>query len=71
MLYNKSIKEHIEKIYQIFNELQYNEINLLLDIEKNQSKIISKINKLQEYNEIDDMNNSIMNKKINQLLEKS
>ena len=33
--------------------------NMLLSIQKNQSIIIEKIQKLQEYNEIDDMNNSL------------
>ena len=42
---------------------------MLLSIQKNQSIIIKKIEKLQEYNEIDDMNNSLFDQKLTRIEE--
>ena len=60
----KLIVEKIEKIYQILDELQYNEIEQFISIQKNQNVIIKKLNKLQEYNEIDDMTQAIMDRRL-------
>lgn len=70
MCKQKLIAEKIEKIIQILNELQYNEINQFVSIQRNLSIIIKKVEKLQEYNEIDDMNNSIMARKIRNIEQK-
>lgn len=60
----KMIEKQLEKICQILDELQYNEIEQFISIQRNQSAIIKKLEKINEYNEIDDMNNAIMYKKI-------
>lgn len=60
----KMIEEQLEKICQILDELQYNEIEQFISIQRSQSTIIKKLDKINEYNEIDDMNNAIMYKKI-------
>lgn len=60
----KMIEEQLEKICQILGELQYNEIEQFISIQRSQSTIIKKLDKINEYNEIDDMNNAIMYKKI-------
>lgn len=60
----KMIEEQLEKICQILDELQYNEIEQFISIQRSQSTIIKKLEKINEYNEIDDMNNAIMYKKI-------
>lgn len=60
----KMIERQLEKICQILDELQYNEIEQFISIQRRQSAIIKKLEKINEYNEIDDMNNAIMYKKI-------
>ncbi len=60
----KMIEEQLEKICQILDELQYNEIEQFISIQRSQSTIIKKLDKINEYNEIDDMNNAIMYKKL-------
>ncbi len=60
----KMIEKQLEKICQILDELQYNEIEQFISIQRSQSAIIKKLEKINEYNEIDDMNNAIMYKKI-------
>ena len=60
----KMIEEQLEKICQILDELQYNEIEQFISIQRSQSTIIKKLEKINEYNEIDDMNNAIMYKKL-------
>lgn len=60
----KMIEKQLEKICQILDELQYNEIEQFISIQRRQSAIIKKLEKINEYNEIDDMNNAIMYKKI-------
>ena len=59
MVKQKLIAKQIEKIIVLLDELQYRETDLFISIQKNQATILSKIDKLQEYNEIDDMNNCI------------
>ena len=58
MMHEQNLSSKIEEIYSILDEIQLNQVEMLLSIQKNQSIIIKKIEKLQEYNEIDDMNNS-------------
>ena len=55
----------MENIYQILVELQYSIMEQFTGIQKSQSIIIKKIDKLQEYNEIDDMNSALVNRKLN------
>lgn len=70
MLYRKLIIKKIDKINQVLNELQYSERDLLINIQKNQSSINNKLDKLQEFNEIEDMNNAIMFQKLQRIYEK-
>ncbi|MBP3707708.1 MAG: hypothetical protein J6J36_03775 [Clostridia bacterium] len=70
MLYRKLVIKKIDKIDEILSELQYRQIELLINIQKNQSSINNKLDKLQEFNEIDDMNNAVMFKKLQQIYEK-
>ena len=70
MTKEKIIAARIDKIIQILDELQDNEINQFISIQRNQALILKKINKLQEYNEIDDMNQSIFAKKLQEIGQK-
>ena len=63
MMHEQNLSSKIEEIYSILDEIQLNQVEMLLSIQKNQSIIIKKIEKLQEYNEIDDMNNSLFDQK--------
>ena len=69
MMHEQNLSSKIEEIYSILDEIQLNQVDMLLSIQKNQSIIIKKIEKLQEYNEIDDMNNSLFDQKLTQIEE--
>ena len=58
------IESKINKICELLDELQNNQIEQFLSIQRSQNVIIKKINKLQEYNEIDDMNNALIDKRL-------
>jgi len=70
MCKSKIIAEKIERITEILDELQYNEIDQFISIQKKQALIIKRIDKLQEYNELDDMNNAIVNKKLDEIIDR-
>ena len=70
MCKQKLIAEKIERIIEILDELQYCESNQLTDIQQNQVTILQGIEKLQEYNEIDDMVNTIFAKKLQEIEQK-
>ncbi len=65
-----NLKNKIDEIYSILEELQLNQLEQFLSIQKNQSIIIKKLEKLQEYNEIDDMNNSLFDKRLRTIEQK-
>ena len=69
MMHEQNLSSKIEEIYSILDEIQLNQVEMLLSIKKNQSIIIKKIEKLQEYNEIDDMNNSLFDQKLTRIEE--
>lgn len=69
MIHEQNLSSKIEEIYSILDEIQLNQVEMLLSIQKNQSIIIKKIEKLQEYNEIDDMNNSLFDQKLTRIEE--
>ena len=69
MMHEQNLSSKIEEIYNILDEIQLNQVEMLLSIQKNQSIIIRKIEKLQEYNEIDDMNNSLFDQKLTRIEE--
>lgn len=70
MCKQKIIAEKLERIAKILDELQYNEIDIVTSIQRNQALIIKKIDKLQEYNEIDDMNQSVFAKRLQEIEQK-
>ena len=70
MTKEKIIAARIDKIIQILDELQNNEIEQFISVQRNQALILKKINKLQEYSEIDDMNNTIFAKKLQEIEQK-
>ena len=65
-----NLKNKIDEIYSILDELQFNQLEQFVSIQKNQSIIIKKLNKLQEHNEIVDMVNSLFDKKLNSIEQK-
>ena len=69
MMHEQNLSSKIEEIYSILDEIQLNQVEMLLSIQKNQSIIKKKIEKLQEYNEIDDMNNSLFDQKLTRIEE--
>ena len=69
MMHEQNLSSKIKEIYSILDEIQLNQVEMLLSIQKNQSIIIKKIEKLQEYNEIDDMNNSLFDQKLTRIEE--
>ena len=69
MMHEQNLSSKIEEIDSILDEIQLNQVEMLLSIQKNQSIIIKKIEKLQEYNEIDDMNNSLFDQKLTRIEE--
>ena len=69
MMHEQNLSSKIEEIYSILDEIQLNQVEMLLSIQKNQSIIIKKIEKLQEYNEIDDMNNSLFDQTLTRIEE--
>lgn len=65
-----NLKNKIDEIYSILDELQYNQLEQFISMQKNQSIIMKKIDKLQEYNEIDDMVNSVFAKRLQNIEKK-
>lgn len=66
----QNLENKVDKIYETLCEIQYNQMEQFLSIIKNQNLIIKKINKLQEYNEIDDMVNALIDKRLLQIEQK-
>ena len=46
MMHEQNLSSKIEEIYSILDEIQLNQVEMLLSIQKNQSIIIKKIEKL-------------------------
>ena len=65
-----NLNNKIDEIYSILDELQYNQLEQFISLQKNQSIIMKKIDKLQEYNEIDDMVNSVFAKRLQSIEQK-
>lgn len=65
-----NLKNKIDEIYTILDELQFNQLEQYVSIQRNQSIIIKKLNKLQEHNEIVDMVNSLFDKKLSSIEQK-
>lgn len=60
----QNLESKIDEIYKVLYELQCNQIEQFLSIKKQQNLIINKINKLQEYNEIDDMVSALVDRRL-------
>ena len=65
-----NLKNRIDEIYSILDELQYNQLEQFISVQKNQSIIIKKLDKLKEYNEIDDMRNSLLDRRLQNIEQK-
>ena len=65
-----NLNNKIDEIYSILDELQYNQLEQFISLQKNQSIIMKKIDKLQAYNEIDDMVNSVFAKRLQSIEQK-
>lgn len=65
-----NLKNRIDEIYSILDELQYNQLEQFVSIQKNQSIIVKKLNQLLEHGEIVDMANSIFDRKLNNIEKK-
>ena len=65
-----NLKNKIDEIYSVLDELQYNELEQFMSIQRNQSIIMKKLNKLQEHNEIVDMENALFDKRLNNIEQK-
>lgn len=61
---SKALEEQIEQINQILKELQYNQTDAIIMIQKNHATNMKKLNKLQEYNKIADMTNQLFEKRL-------
>ena len=55
-----------EKLDYIINKKKESEKELL----KNNKVVMQRINKIQEYNEIDDMRNTVLNNKLNTIMKR-
>lgn len=60
----QNLENKVDAIYKALYEIQCNQIEQFLSIQKNQNLVLKKLNKLQEYNEIDDMVNSLVDKRL-------
>ena len=65
-----NLKNKIDEIYSILDELQYNQLEQFMSVQKNQSIIIKKLNKAQEHNEIVDMINTVFDKRLKNIEQK-
>lgn len=60
----------IEALNGKLNEIINKQIEIEKEIQKNNKVIMQRINKVQEYNEIDDMRWKVSNKQLNAILKK-
>lgn len=59
-----TLEKQIEEINKILKELQYNQTEELILIQKNHTINMKKLDKLQEYNKIADMTNQVFEKRL-------
>ena len=61
---NLTLEEQIEEINQTLKELQYNQTEELILLQKNHTINMKKLDKLQEYNKIADMTNQVFERRL-------
>ena len=61
---NLTLEEQIEEINHTLKELQYNQAEELILLQKNHTTNMKKLDKLQEYNKIADMTNQVFEVRI-------
>ncbi len=60
----KALEEQIEEINKVLKELQYNQTEEMILLQKNYATNMKKLDKIQEYNKILDMTNQIFEKRL-------
>ncbi len=68
-LANQDIEQILAEIYVLLKNIQINQQNELITIQKNHATNMQRINKLQEYNQIADMTNQIFEIRITNIEE--
>ncbi len=66
---NQDIEQILAEIYVLLKNIQTNQQNELITIQKNHATNMQRINKLQEYNQIADMTNQIFEIRITNIEE--
>lgn len=61
---NKALEEQIEELNKTLKELQYNQTEEIILLQKNHATNMKKLDKLQEYNKISDMTNQVFEKRL-------
>lgn len=62
-----NLEFQIDEIFSVLNEILKVQNKELSNIKKNQSIILKKLDKLQEYNEIEDMVNAVMDRRLQKI----
>lgn len=61
---NLTLEKQIEEMNVTLKELQYNQTEELIFLQKNHATNMKKLNKLQEYNKISDMTNQVFERRL-------
>ena len=61
---NLTLEKQIEEMNQTLKELQYNQTEELILLQKNHTTNMKKLDKLQEYNKIADMTNQVFERRL-------
>ena len=61
---NTTLEKQIEEINKVLKELQYNQTEELILLQKNHTINMKKLDKLQEYNKIADMTNQVFERRL-------
>lgn len=63
----KALEEQIVELNKVLKELQYNQTEEIILLQKNYATNMKKLDKLQEYNKISDMTNQLFEKRLSGL----
>ena len=63
----KALEEQIVELNKVLKELQYNQTEEIILLQKNHATNMKKLDKLQEYNKISDMTNQLFEKRLSGL----